>query len=292
MPKNVVTRFKPVVDIVELLLITIGVAVAAFAAGVRVGTPPPAEVTLWPPIKGEIRRALADELKTVGLKNCDLKRYGSRFGGGYLMCANLMEGIKSAYSYGIDQEDNWGCQVSRQLGVTIHQYDCFTKARPTCPGGRFVFHDECVGPRKEKLDGRPFDSVPSQIDRNGDTGKSLLFKIDVEGAEWESLLATPDAVLDTFVQIPMEFHLRLAEDSRFLELVRRLKERFYLVNLHFNNNPTACFHDSGPIPSHAFQALWVNKRVGVLDPTVPSPAPVSPLNEVDDPYASDCQPER
>src|SRR5687767_9906901 len=76
-----------------------------------------------------VREALFDELKTVTLKNCTLKRYGSAHDGGYLMCENLMDGVQSAYSYGIDSEDNWGCDVSTQLNIAVHQYDCFTSHR-------------------------------------------------------------------------------------------------------------------------------------------------------------------
>lgn len=290
MNQSVRARFK--FDVLEVVLMLTGVAVAAFTIGVRFAAPAPAldEGTSWPPISSEVRQALFDELKTVSLKNCTLKRYGSPHGGGYLMCANLTQGVESAYSYGIDREDNWGCDVSRELGVPIHQYDCFTNERPECSGGHFVFHSECVGPRKEMQEGKPFDTVPAQIAKNGDSGKTLLFKIDVEGAEWESLLATPDEVLDTFEQIPMEFHMRLTDSSKFVPLVKRLKEKFYLVNLHFNNDWAACFHDGKAIPSHAFQALWVNKRVGVLDEWAPSPAPISALNAVDNPNAPDCQP--
>ncbi len=75
--------------------------------------------------------------------------------------------------------------------------------------------------------------MANQIARNGDTGRRLLLKIDVEGAEWDSLMATPDAVLDAIEQMPMELHG--VDEVRFLELVQRLKTRFYLVNLHFNN---------------------------------------------------------
>ena len=68
------------------------------------------------------REALLGELQTVTLKNCTLKRYGSAHDGGYLMCENLTGGVQTAYSYGIDTEDNWGCDVSKQLGVPVHQY--------------------------------------------------------------------------------------------------------------------------------------------------------------------------
>jgi hypothetical protein len=241
----------------------------------------------WPHVSPRVRRALRDELKVQRLKNCTLRRYGSTNDGGYLMCANLTEGVASAYSYGIDQEDNWGCDVSRQLGIVIHQYDCFTVKRPTCDGGRFVFHDECVGPRKEMLEGRPFDTVAAQVAANGDAGKPILMKIDIEGAEWDSLLAAPDDLLDRFVQLPVELHLRGADEAKFLQLVRRLKQRFFLVNLHFNN--WACTTDAAPLPSPAFQVLWVNRRVGIPDGNPQSAGTMSPLNAPDNPDAPDCQ---
>ena len=232
-----------------------------------------------------VRVALFEELKPVALKNCTLKRYGGANDGGYLMCENLIQGIQTAYSYGIDTEDNWGCEVSRQLNVPVHQYDCFTEERPTCHGGMFVFHDECVGPRTEAVDGHRFDTVPNQIARNGDTARRLLVKMDIEGAEWDSLMATPDSVLDRIDQMPMELHG--VNERRFLELVRRLKTRFHLVNLHFNN--FGCTAEFAPMPTRAYQVLWVNKRVGVLDPDAPVPAPPSPLNAPDDPTQPDCQ---
>jgi hypothetical protein len=231
------------------------------------------------------REALLQELKTVTLENCTLKRYGGAHDGGYLMCENLIDGVQAAYSYGISTEDNWGCDVSREFNVAIHQYDCFTPHRPTCKGGRFVFHDECVGPKSETVDGQPFDTFASQIARNGDAEKNLLVKIDIEGAEWDSLMATPDAVLDKISQMPMELHG--TDERKMLDTVRRLKRQFHLVNLHFNN--WACTSDSAPLPAWAYQVLWVNKRVGTIDRNGPSPAPMSALNAVDGPHMPDCQ---
>jgi hypothetical protein len=231
------------------------------------------------------RVALLDELRTVTLDNCTLKRYGSVNDGGYLLCDNLIDGAQAAYSYGIDKEDNWGCQVSAKLGVPVHQYDCFTPHRPSCDGGVFVFHDECVGPLAGTIDSQPFDTVAGQVARNGDTGKRLLMKIDIEGAEWDALLATPDEVLDRIDQLPMELHG--TNDVRFLTLLRRLKTKFHLVNLHFNNH--SCTPESAPLPGAAYQVLWVSKRLGVLDPEGPSPAPISPLDAPDSLRLPDCQ---
>ena len=267
-----------------LAVIAIGVAAVYFVPSFR-RPPQPNAAPERPSKVGAVRKALLDELRTVTLSNCVLKRYGSTNDGGYLMCENLIDGVTSAYSYGIDQEDNWGCDISRQFGVVIHQYDCFTPHRPVCNGGQFVFHDECVGPKTETRDGQPFDTISSQIARNGDSNNRLLVKIDIEGAEWDSLMATPDAVLERIVQMPMELHG--TDEAKFVGVVRRLKRQFHLVNLHFNNN--ACESNIKPFPAWAFQVLWVNKRVGVLDPDGPSPAPMSPLNALDNTDGPDCQ---
>jgi len=258
----------------------------------------------------QIRTELLAELKPVVLKNCDLKRFGSPNDGGYLLCENLSDGIQSAYSYGIGPDDAFGRDVSKRYGVAVHQYDCFDPSRPKYEGARLVFHDECIGPRAERdQDQRVFDTLQNQISRNGDTGKRLIVKIDVEGAEWDSLLATPDAVLEKIDQIPMELHG--VNERRYLELVRRLKQKFYLVNLHFNNwwCPrfsreligrvvrrfefqrlwTNFFPGLDPFPAPVFQVLWVNNRIGVIDESAPVPAPFSRLNAPDNPHLPDCQ---
>jgi hypothetical protein len=232
-----------------------------------------------------VRQALFDELEPVTLKNCALKRYGGPSDGGYVMCENLIQGVESAYSYGIETEDNWGCQLSRQFGMMIHQYDCFTEDRPVCDGGRQVFHDECVGAKAETIEDNLFDTVPGQIGKNGDRGKRILVKMDVEGAEWDSLLATPDDVLANIDQMPMELHG--IDELRFLELVRKLKKHFHLVNLHFNNY--ACLAEAAPFPAVAYQVLWVNKRLAEVDATAPVPAPMSAENAPDNPKGPDCQ---
>jgi hypothetical protein len=261
----------------QVVLMFVGLAVLAAAAWY---------LPQWRSARAHaIRLALFEELKPVTLKNCTLKRYGGANDGGYLLCGNLMQGIQTAYSYGIDTEDNWGCDVSRELTVPVHQYDCFTDHRPTCVKGFFVFHDECVGGRTEIVDGHRFDTVANQVSRNGDMSRRLLVKMDIEGAEWDSLRETPDNVLDLIEQMPMELHG--VNERRFLDLVRRLKTRFYLVNLHFNN--WECTTDLAPMPSGAYQVLWVNKRVGVLDPDAPVPAPPSRLNAPDNPSLPECQ---
>jgi hypothetical protein len=233
----------------------------------------------------KLRETILAELQPVMLKNCTFKRFGSANDGGYLMCENLIEPIDVAYSYGIGPNADWDCDVSRRYHVPVHQYDCFDPARPICDGGTFVFHNECVGDRTDAKDGHPFDTVENQIRKNGDTSRRLLIKMDIEGAEWDSLRAMPDELLSLIPQITMEMHGY--EDPKIVEVLRKLKRHFYLVNLHFNN--WSCTPEAAPLPAWAYQTLWVNKRLGQLDENAPVPAPMSPLNAPDSPTWPDCQ---
>jgi hypothetical protein len=231
------------------------------------------------------RQNLLDELQPVRLKNCRLRRFGGRHDGGYLMCENLIKGAESAYSYGIAGEDNWGCDLSTKYDLAVHQYDCFDTRQPVCEGGHFAFHSECIAGITTNVESRPYDTLIRQISRNGDAGKRLIVKMDVEGAEWDALLATPDSVLDRIAQLPMEFHG--TNGPRFLELVRKLKRTFHLVHIHFNN--WACTKSVQPFPSSAFQVLWVNKRIGILDDSAQPPVVPNPADAPDNPELPDCQ---
>ena len=233
----------------------------------------------------KLREAILAELQPVVLKNCTIERFGSANDGGYLMCENLIKPLDAAYSYGVGANDDWGCDVSRRYHVPVHEYDCFDPARPTCKGGTLVFHDECVGNQTGDRDSHFFDTLQNQIMKNGNAGRHLIIKMDIEGAEWESLLATPDELLASIPQIAMEMHG--FDDPRILQALRKLKHNFYLVNLHFNN--WSCTPKAAPLPAWAYQGLWVNKRIGMLDPEAPVPAPMSPLNAPDSPTWPDCQ---
>ena len=233
----------------------------------------------------KLREAILAELQPVALKNCTFKRFGSANDGGYLMCENLIEPLDAAYSYGVGTNDDWGCEVLRRYRVPVHEYDCFDPARPTCNGGRFIFHNECVGDRSEQRKSRFFDTLGRQIRRNGDIGRRVIIKMDIEGGEWESLLAAPDELLASIPQLAMEMHG--FDDPKIVEVLRKLKRNFYLVNLHFNN--WSCTPKAAPLPAWAYQVLWVNKHIGIVDPTAPIPAPMSPLNAPDSPTWPDCQ---
>jgi hypothetical protein len=230
------------------------------------------------------RLAMFTELTPVALTNCRLERFGEPHDGGYLMCGSLLGSIKTGYSYGISGYDQWGCDVAHKFNVRVHQYDCFNLTQPVCSRGVTVFHPECIGPlRRLDQDGRVFDTLEGQFANNGDGGNRVVVKMDVEGAEWDTLFQAPSDVLSRIDQLVVEFHG--LTDEHQLAVIRRLKQFFYVANLHFNNY--SCRETIDPFPGAVYEVLFVNKRIGVSDGQ-PSVRP-HPLDAPNDPRARDCQ---
>lgn len=240
------------------------------------------------------REALFRMLQPVMLANCELERFGETNDGGYLMCGNLLGDVEAGYSYGISGYDGWGCEISRTHDVPVHQYDCFNTTRPLCLFGDTIFHEECVGDTTRTVDGRFFDTVKNQLARNDDRTDRIVLKIDVEGAEWASLLAAPDDVLRQTDQMAVEFHwaendaLDWANDERYLRLVARLRAHFEVAHIHYNN--TSCVEDLSPFPSHAFEVLFVNKRLAVVSSPARNAIVPNPLDAPNNPALAECVP--
>ncbi len=232
-----------------------------------------------------IRRELFAELQPATLANCALERFGEPNDGGYLVCANLLDGVAAGYSYGISGYDQWGCDVARRRRVSVHQYDCFDPDRPSCPDGDVRFHEECLGARAfEDAERRRFDTLEHQLAANGHSVAHVLLKMDVEGAEWDAFLQTPDAVLERIDQLVVEMHG--TADARYVTAVRRLKRFFHIAHLHFNN--FSCWNGLEPFPAWAYEVLLVNKRLAVGKIADP-PASPHPLDAPNNLRAADCQ---
>ena len=233
----------------------------------------------------QVREALYQALTPIQITNCQLQRFGSANDGGYLMCGNLLKPSQAAYSYGIDGRDEWGCDIAGPLNMPLHQYDCFNLNAPRCTNSVVPqFHAECVGPERATIEGRPFDTIANQIAANGDTGKRLVVKMDVEGSEWQSLVSAPDHVLEAIDQLAVEFHG--VDDGEYLPTVRRLTQFVYVAHYHHNN--FECRPGFDPFAGRVFEVLMVNKRIAVANPWVTAWEP-SPLDAPNDPNAADCQ---
>jgi hypothetical protein len=237
------------------------------------------------------RRSYFEMLQPVALANCELERFGEPNDGGYLMCGNLLAGVRAGYSYGISGYDGWGCDVSTKFKVTVHEYDCFDTTEPECPKGALKFHAECVGDKPETQEGRVFDTMANQFAKNGDSSKQIVLKIDVEGAEWDSFLSAPDDFFEKIDQLVVEFHgvgdERNGTQEQKMLVVQKLERFFEVAHIHFNN--ATCSAGYEPFPSWVYEVLFVRKRLAIVDPTLRVIGP-HPLDAPNLPSSPDCQP--
>jgi hypothetical protein len=124
------------------------------------------------------------------------------------------------------------------------------------------------------------------VSRNGDAGRRLVVKMDVEGAEWNSLLATPPELLDQIDQLTIEMHDLSADVWTQHLVVAKLREHFHIAHLHFNN--FACKPGREPFPAWAWEVLLVNKRIARLSADKSPIVRPHPLDAPNDPRSPDC----
>ena len=100
----------------------------------------------------------------------------------------------------------------------------------------------------------------------------MILKIDVEGAEWDTLLHTPNAILESFEQIAIEIHnlhsfcpdyngINLAKSilDQKTQVIKKLNNLFYLYHVHANNYQPLFYVNRFKLPN-VMEFTFVNKK--------------------------------
>lgn len=199
------------------------------------------------------------------------QRYGSAHDGGYVMCADLTQGTKAIYSFGINGNDDWGAAMAREHDLPVYQFDCYHKG-VTCPSGHSCdnskFFPECLGLPQD--DTRIFRSLEEHIQRHSPLhgqpvprGGDLLLKVDIEGKEWNAFTDARLKDLRRMRQMVVEFHAISHDefhDSYVQALRRILKAGFLVAHIHGNNvGPMALFGNGRFRIADSVEVTFVNK---------------------------------
>lgn len=164
-----------------------------------------------------------------------LIRMGCDYDGGYLVPDDL-EGIRYNFSPGVsDLADFERDCLDRGIVSFLADYSV-DKPPLELPGCRFLkkfvgaYNNEKTITLEKWISG----SLPPGF--QGD----LMMQMDIEGAEYETLLATPDYILEKFRIIIVEFHnFHQLDNKPHYNLVNaaieKIRERFEPVHLHANN---------------------------------------------------------
>lgn len=188
-----------------------------------------------------VRRTAYDDLQGLirSLRPIDsgieLIRLGPDGDGGYLIPDDL-DGIEYAFSPGVSTESGFEAALAAR-GMRVHLAD-FSVAQPPQQNEAFVFDRKFVG----CLTNETFMTMDDwKRMRIGDYGGDLLLQMDIEGAEFETLMATSERLLSQFRIMVIEFHyLHQLWNKPWFILVARAIEKILqthkVVHIHPNNH--------------------------------------------------------
>jgi hypothetical protein len=164
----------------------------------------------------------------------ELIRVGPEHDGGYLVPDDL-DGIRYLFSPGVSTESGFDLALAErgmQVFLADHSVDGPTVSHP-----RFVFDKRFVGCLTDERYITLDDWHAAKI---GATDADLLLQMDIEGGEYETLLAASPKLLARFRIMVIEFHsLPQLWNEPFFALISRLFEKLLtthaIVHIHPNN---------------------------------------------------------
>lgn len=203
---------------------------------------------------------LPEELRPEGRNR--LVRLGSRYDGGYVVAAALLDRVEQLLSFGLGLNWDFERDIARLTPVTrIECYDHtvdrryfarklakayfsfitnpvrYRKRIADCrnypvffDGRKAVHHQMKVGAE----DGPGQSSMNAALDRLEGAGDNIFLKCDIEGAEYE----IGDAIVSAatrFCGMAFEFHGLGRRADEMLEMIRALKKTHCLDHVHVNN---------------------------------------------------------
>jgi hypothetical protein len=162
-----------------------------------------------------------------------LIRLGPHGDGGYLVPDDL-EDLQLLISPGVDKESAFEYQCAEK-GMEVHLIDASVSG-PALDHPKFNFHPYFLGTGVNELTLEKF-IYQNQLDQiQGD----WILQMDIEGAEWETLIQLPSEILQRFRIMIIEFHdLDNLFNKPFFDLAKKMFDKILnthqVVHLHPNN---------------------------------------------------------
>jgi len=172
----------------------------------------------------------------------ELIRLGPARDGGYLV-PNDLENIRACFSPGVSYSALFEEDLARKFGIGSHLADYSVDEPP---------HGFVPLSFTKKFLGAHNDATHMTLEKwvrdswEYDLGGDLLLQMDIEGAEYETLLATPDSILKRFRIVVLEIHdMELWGLPAYYKIadamINKLLQHFVVVHNHPNNHrPIVC----------------------------------------------------
>ena len=176
----------------------------------------------------------AERLQPKTTNSLRLVRVGGPNDGGYVMADDF--DVEGVISLGVGPDVSWDQDVAAR-GVSVAMFDPTVRRPPRdVPGSRFFRIGVSGSPR-----GNDFRTLEDLVVVSGfGIDSELLLKMDVEGAEWESLLNVSSKTMARFRQIIVELHdlesLKAHKgESTIVRVLEKLNESHVPIHTHANN---------------------------------------------------------
>jgi hypothetical protein len=170
----------------------------------------------------------------------DLQRYGGRYDGGYILSKRLTDESDTVYSLGVgpvDQCISFDKEMA-QNQKTVYLYDGSVNFWDNRK--EFFF-------KKEFIDSQKLEKIVSENNHFEKT--NILLKMDIEGAEFETIINSNEDVFKHFNQFTVEVHDILfssqVEDLEYIKqnsreemkfaFFEKINKFYNLVHIHGNN---------------------------------------------------------
>lgn len=187
-----------------------------------------------------------------------LIRIGAVGDGGYLIPDDL-EGIEYCFSPGVNQTADFEDQLAeRRIKSFLADYSV---PRPPLIRPEFVFDKKFLGATNSDTS----MTLAAWRDKYlADYRGELVLQMDIEGAEYEVLLSTPQKLLESFRIIVLELHwLERLFDPFGYRIIKACMDRlltdFYVVHAHPNNCSGTFKKDGVEVPG-VLELTFYNRR--------------------------------
>jgi hypothetical protein len=203
-----------------------------------------------------------------------LIRLGPEADGGYLVVDDL-DGIRACFSPGVSTVSGFE-EACAERGMQVFLADA-SVVGPAVHHPSFTFVRKYVGAFANEdfmtLDDWVINSIPP------DDRSDLLLQMDIEGYEYETLLAASEPLIRRFRQIIVEFHaLDQLWNRSFFQLAarafRKLLRSHACVHIHPNNCCGSYECDGIAVPKVAEMTFVRMDRCRVTQPTTVFPHPL------------------
>lgn len=151
-------------------------------------------------------------------------RLGCEWDGGYVYPLDVR--VDALLSYGVGGDISFEVDFRRRFSVPVFCLDPTIDRLPVKDHDGIVFVKEGLASFRSDI----FDTLRSHMDRLGLVGRKIALKVDVEGAEWESLKSETDFA-DISVMV-IELH-DLCNGPR--DLLPIISSAFECFHVHGNN---------------------------------------------------------